>query len=94
MLTIDCTTVSATSTTIWTASSARNSADLHDDQLGEVQMLVEREQRQAEQARVEEGSGGVAGDEEQRLPRVADHGPDAYDAKDADTVYEPIDPES
>ena len=44
-------------------------ADLHDDELGEVEVLVEREEAQAEQRGVDQVAGGVAADELQGLLR-------------------------
>ena len=51
-------------------------ADLHHDELREVEVLVEREQAQAEQRGVDEVPGRVAAEELQRLLRVAQHRPD------------------
>src|SRR5262245_15113895 len=51
-------------------------SDLHDHELGVVQPLVEREQAQAEQRRVEQVAREVAAEELQRLPRIAEHRPD------------------
>ena len=51
-------------------------ADLHADQLGEVEALVERQEAEAEQRGIDEVAGDVAAEQEHGLLRVADHGPD------------------
>ncbi len=49
-------------------------ADLHDDELGEVEVLVERQEAEPEHARVDQVAGGVAADELQGLLGIA-HAP-------------------